>query len=496
MTKNTSLGYIPASKGLSDLTLYVNEDATGTGDGSSKANGFTSLQDAIDAIPDVAQNVTIIVCKGSTNYLGQTTTIQKASVKSLTIQGEFYAYEACDANAVAGKVVDADADFSDFAVGDRVVCTKYSGTVGESGIEDYFYATITEVGSGYVQTSEETKVPTTGWRYLINQTVFDASSIYQTNAPNVITNVTGICFYNYTMPVITFTNVVRYNLTNVMLVGCDSNHIRDYNCVGGALYSSALINMGANSRGVSISGTSNSVFYATNVVFHSLNNSDSRALDPSSGVSRADFCGFFGLNKAISSAVVSSTVINTGYIDSTCTYGAYGYNITLVDCINNAATPVYNLTSGGSIEEWDGQALPSIDDATGGQVLALKSDKSALEFTTVSGGGGITWTEVTGTTQSASADNGYITNNESLVTITLPSTCAVGKTIRVVGKGAGLWKIAQNAGQQIIFGNKNTTIGTSGYIASLYQYDSVELLCITADTVFSVTYAVGDLDVI
>ena len=37
--------------------------------------------------------------------------------------------------------------------------------------------------------------------------------------------------------------------------------------------------------------------------------------------------------------------------------------------------------------EWDGQALPSIDDATGGQVLALKSDKSALEFATVSGGG-------------------------------------------------------------------------------------------------------------
>jgi len=111
-------------------------------------------------------------------------------------------------------------------------------------------------------------------------------------------------------------------------------------------------------------------------------------------------------------------------------------------------------------------------------------------------GGGLTWTEVTGTSQAAAVDNGYIANNSSLVTVTLPSTCAVGKTIRVVGKGAGLWKIAQNAGQQIIFGNKNTTIGTSGYIASLYKYDSVELLCITADTVFSVTYAVGDLDVV
>ena len=119
-----------------------------------------------------------------------------------------------------------------------------------------------------------------------------------------------------------------------------------------------------------------------------------------------------------------------------------------------------------------------------------------FEFATVSSGGGITWNEITGTTQSASADNGYITNNESLVTVTLPSTCAVGKTICVAGKGSGLWKIAQNAGQQIIFGNKNSTSGTSGYIASLYQYDSVELLCITADTVFSVIGAVGDLDVV
>jgi hypothetical protein len=123
-------------------------------------------------------------------------------------------------------------------------------------------------------------------------------------------------------------------------------------------------------------------------------------------------------------------------------------------------------------------------------------ENGVISVTGGSSGGGITWTEVTGTTQAAAADNGYIANNESLVTVTLPETCAVGKTIRVAGKGSGLWKIAQNAGQQIIFGNKNTTSGSSGYLAAIYQYDSVELLCITADTVFSVTYAIGDLDVV
>jgi len=76
----------------------------------------------------------------------------------------------------------------------------------------------------------------------------------------------------------------------------------------------------------------------------------------------------------------SKNVAISCYIASSCTYGAWGYNITLVDCTNNAATPVYTLTSGGSIEKWNGQALPSIDDATGGQVLALKSDKSGIEF--------------------------------------------------------------------------------------------------------------------
>jgi hypothetical protein len=112
------------------------------------------------------------------------------------------------------------------------------------------------------------------------------------------------------------------------------------------------------------------------------------------------------------------------------------------------------------------------------------------------GGGGITWNEVTGTTQSASPDNGYIANNSSLVTITLPATCAVGKTIRIAGKGAGLWKVAQNAGQTIYFGDQNSTSGTAGYIAARYQYDAVELLCITANTTFLVIGNVGNLDVI
>lgn len=101
-------------------------------------------------------------------------------------------------------------------------------------------------------------------------------------------------------------------------------------------------------------------------------------------------------------------------------------------------------------------------------------------------GGVVAWTDVTGTSQAMSANNGYTANSLSLVTLTLPSTCPYGKVFRVVGKGIGGWKIAQNAGQTIHYGNVNTTTGVSGFISSSDQYDCVELLCTVANTAFTV----------
>lgn len=111
---------------------------------------------------------------------------------------------------------------------------------------------------------------------------------------------------------------------------------------------------------------------------------------------------------------------------------------------------------------------------------------AAGSITISGGGGGYTWTEVTGTSQTMAANNGYITNNPALVTLTLPTTAALGTTLSIAGKGAGGWKIAQNAGQEIFFGSSATTIGTTGYLQSTQQFDSIELLCITADTQWTV----------
>lgn len=109
--------------------------------------------------------------------------------------------------------------------------------------------------------------------------------------------------------------------------------------------------------------------------------------------------------------------------------------------------------------------------------------------------GAMDWTEVTGTSQAMSVDNGYIANNAGLVTLTLPATSVIGDVIKVNGKGAGGWSVAQNAGQTIHFLSQDTTTGVTGSIASTTQYDCITLRCITANTDWIIEAAVGNLTV-
>lgn len=113
-----------------------------------------------------------------------------------------------------------------------------------------------------------------------------------------------------------------------------------------------------------------------------------------------------------------------------------------------------------------------------------------------SGGGGFTWNNTTGTTQSMSTDNGYISNNASQSTFTLPTTAAVGKVVAVAGSGAGGWILAQNASQYIQFGPLVTTTGTGGSLTSTNQFDSVQLVCIVANDGWSVISSIGNISIV
>lgn len=99
--------------------------------------------------------------------------------------------------------------------------------------------------------------------------------------------------------------------------------------------------------------------------------------------------------------------------------------------------------------------------------------------------GGVT-TTVTGTSANLIANQNFIANNAGLVSLALPATASVGTIIEVAGQGAGQWKIVQGAGQQIIVGSSSSTVGAGGSIASTNRYDTVRLMCITANTMFQV----------
>lgn len=117
------------------------------------------------------------------------------------------------------------------------------------------------------------------------------------------------------------------------------------------------------------------------------------------------------------------------------------------------------------------------------------------------GGSSFSWAEVTGTSATMAANNGYIANNAALVTLTLPTTATQGTIIRVAGLGAGGWRIAQNVSQQIHYLNLSTTAGTSGRIdAEITNTSSarsaIELLCVVANTTWVVLSSTGTVDVV
>lgn len=102
-----------------------------------------------------------------------------------------------------------------------------------------------------------------------------------------------------------------------------------------------------------------------------------------------------------------------------------------------------------------------------------------------------TWNTITGTTATIHAANGYIPTNTGLTTFTLPTVSNIGDVFIIKGFGSGGWKVAQNAGQQILLGNDATTNGVTGFIASTNQYDNIEATYITTN-IWSIT-SIGNI---
>jgi hypothetical protein len=186
------------------------------------------------------------------------------------------------------------------------------------------------------------------------------------------------------------------------------------------------------------------------------------------------------------------------------------FTLTNALTVPNGGTGAGTFTDGGILLGSGTSAFTATSQPTNGQVLIGSTGVDPVLSTLTAGTGisivnaagsitinstvtgGITWNEETGTSATMAVNNGYIANNAALVTLTMPSTAAVGDVVRVTGKGAGGWRIAQNASQVIHFGSSDTTTGATGRLDSTATYDSVEMVCITANTDFVVLSSIGN----
>jgi hypothetical protein len=109
------------------------------------------------------------------------------------------------------------------------------------------------------------------------------------------------------------------------------------------------------------------------------------------------------------------------------------------------------------------------------------------------GVGSMVWTDVSGTSQAAVVNTGYIISNAGQTTVTLPATAVEGSVFGVAGKGAAGWILQMNTGQTCHFGNSATS--SAGSLTSTNLYDSVQIVCVTANTTFVVLCAQGNLTV-
>jgi hypothetical protein len=84
-----------------------------------------------------------------------------------------------------------------------------------------------------------------------------------------------------------------------------------------------------------------------------------------------------------------------------------------------------------------------------------------------------------------------VCTNAAQNTVTLPATAAVGDIVAVVSQGAGGWKLTANTGQTIKGLNDTTT--SAGNIVHANQYDTIEVICVVADTTWVIRNFVSSL---
>lgn len=209
---------------------------------------------------------------------------------------------------------------------------------------------------------------------------------------------------------------------------------------------------------------------------------------------RADGTNWVASTSTYADTYLINTILYNGSAN-TVTGLAPSLSSVLLSSAASTGVPTWSgaLTNGQLIIGSTG-ATPAVATLTAGAGISISNGAGSITIS--SGGSGFSWTEVTGTSQAMAVNNGYVANNAALVTLTLPDTAAIGDSVTVVGKGAGLFRIAQNAGETIRFVSSSTTTGVGGSLTAIEQYAAIELVCITANTDWAVTDSAGNFTIV
>lgn len=175
--------------------------------------------------------------------------------------------------------------------------------------------------------------------------------------------------------------------------------------------------------------------------------------------------------------------------------------------VANGGTSATSLTAHGILLGQGTSAVTSlvlsagripIGTTAGDPSNALLTAGSGISITPASGSitisttGASPWVDQTTSSVTMAVNTGYTTDaGASLVTYTLPATSAIGDWVEINGKSAGMWTIAQTAGQIIRFLSKSTTTGVTGSLSAITQFDCIRLRCVTANTAWVVVAGSG-----
>lgn len=142
----------------------------------------------------------------------------------------------------------------------------------------------------------------------------------------------------------------------------------------------------------------------------------------------------------------------------------------------STGVPVFSGTmTNGQIIIGSTGATPTAATITAGTGISVTNGAGSI---TIAATAGVAWANISGTTQTAAVNTGYVIGNAAQTTVTLPVTAPLGSVVEIAGNGAAGWILAPGAGQTIQIGSVTATTS----VTSNNQWDCIAVVCTVANT--------------